>query len=207
MSELRENINKGPWGVGYGIATRRFGNTAPVAPMDPAIMCNIVDSLFPDHPIRESRQLNIDEKAPPFTKAELRMTTKGLEGRKAPGPDGILNEVLKVLVREKHDVLLDMFNACLRLGMFSRRWKIQRLILIDKGKGFPVTPSSYRPLCMLDCTGKVFERLIWTRLRASVGSGIGLVDNQFGFLEGRSTVMAIEEVTDQVRSLEQTSEE
>ena len=83
--------------------------------------------------------------------------------------------------------------------MFSRRWKIQRLVLIDEGKGFPVTPSSYRPLCMLDCTGKVFERLIRTRLRTSVGSGIGLADNQFGFRESRSTVTAIEDVTGQVK--------
>ena len=117
MSELREDINRDPWGMGYRIATKRFGNTAPVAPMDPATMCNIVVSLFLDHSVRESRQLNIGEKAPPFTKAQLRMTTKELEGRKAQ-------------------------------------------------TGSPVSPSSYRSLCMLDCTGKVFEQLIRTRLRA-----------------------------------------
>ena len=112
ISELRKDINSDPWGMGYRIATKRFWNTAPVAPMDPAIMRNIVDFLFPNYPVRESRQLNIDERATPFNKAELRMTTKGLAGRKAPGPGGIPNEVLKVLSRKNPDVLLDMFNAC-----------------------------------------------------------------------------------------------
>ena len=62
------------------------------------------------------------------------------------------------------------------------------LALLDKGKGFPITSSSFRLLCMLDCTGKIFERIIRTRLRRAVKSGIGLADNQYGFREGRSTV-------------------
>ena len=97
--------------------------------------------------------------------------------------------------RREGKTMLDIFNACLRLGMFGGRWKVQRLVLLDKGKGFPVTPSSFRPLCMLDCTDKIFERLIRTRLRGAVGSGISLADNQYGFREVRSMVMAIEEVT------------
>ena len=58
MSELREDINRDPWGKGYQIATKRFENTFTVAPMDPATMRNIVDSLFPDHPVQYGRAAN-----------------------------------------------------------------------------------------------------------------------------------------------------
>ena len=114
-----------------------------------------------------------------------------MANKKAPGPDGIPTEVIKVLAEEYPYVLLNMFNACLQVGIFSSRWKMQRLVLFDKGKGPPITPSSYRPLCLLDNTGKV---LIRARLRTAIESAGGLAENQYGFWVGRSTVGAIREV-------------
>lgn len=46
-------------------------------------------------------------------------------------------------------------------------------------------------MCMIDSTGKLFERLI--RTRVIVESGRGLTENQYGFCVGRSTVMAADE--------------
>ncbi|GBO99419.1 Retrovirus-related Pol polyprotein from type-1 retrotransposable element R1 [Eumeta japonica] len=57
------------------------------------------------------------------------------------------------------------------------------------GKKPPEEPSSYRPLCMLDTAGKIFERIIHQRIDAVVDPL--LADNQYGFRKGRSTLDAI----------------
>ncbi|XP_026467863.1 uncharacterized protein LOC113371452 [Ctenocephalides felis] len=49
--------------------------------------------------------------------------------------------------------LQELMEACHRVGVFRRKWKQQRLVLIPKGKKPPDKPSSYRPICMLDTAG------------------------------------------------------
>ena len=87
--------------------------------------------------------------------------------------------------------MVDTFNACLQDGVFPAQWKAQRLVLLAKGKKPAQEPSSYRPLCMLNIVGKLFERVLSTRLDAAILEAGGLSDNQFGFRKGRSTIDAI----------------
>ena len=56
-----------------------------------------------------------------FTLEELRSEAKQLKNNKAAGPDGIPNEVLKVVVETCPNVLLDVFNRCLRQGIFPKQ--------------------------------------------------------------------------------------
>ena len=87
-------------------------------------------------------------------------------------------------------------SACLREYMFLEIWKKQRLILISKGKGDPEDSSAYRPLCMLDTSGKLLERQLKPRLSAAIENGGGPSARQFGFRSGRSTIDALREVTE-----------
>lgn len=192
--ELCEEVNDDLFGKGFQLVTRKFGRLAPEGAKDPETMEEIVANLFPEHPKRERAVFPTPTEIPPFTVEELRSAAGTLSNRKAPGPDGIPNEVLKIVAKEHPFLLLNMYNACLRAGVFSPRWKRQRLVLLDKGKGLPVTPSSYRPLCMLDTAGKVLERLLRGRLRAAIAVAGGLAEAQHGFRPGRSTVGAVKEV-------------
>ncbi|CAB0033705.1 unnamed protein product [Trichogramma brassicae] len=74
-------------------------------------------------------------------------------------------------------------------------WKRQTLVLLPKPGRPPDAPSSYRPLCMLDTAGKIFERIICRRLEVYTEGPSGLSDHQHGFRRGRSTIDAIESVT------------
>lgn len=72
---------------------------------------------------------------------------------------------------------------------------ISRLVLLRKGPDKPVlSPSSFRPLCMLNSMAKLLERLLLTRLNEHLDSTGQRSDNQFGFHHGRSTEDAIERV-------------
>ena len=101
-----------------------------------------------------------DDKISLFTTEDLDTPAKGLKNRKAPGSNGIPVEALKVVARAHPQVLLRMYNACLRTGELPRKWKTQRLVLISKGKGDIDSLSAYRPLCMLNRTGKLLEKLL-----------------------------------------------
>ena len=141
----------------------------------------------------EARDRNVE--VPEFGVEELVSAVSRLACGKAPGPDGIPTEVLRLVAVLRPWILLDLYNACLKEGVFSKDWKTARLVLIDKGKGGdPAAPSSYRPLSLLNTLGKLFEMLLKPRIQAAVREAGDLSDRQHGFRQGRSTVGAIHEV-------------
>lgn len=60
-------------------------------------------------------------------------------------------------------------------------------------------PSSFRPLCMLNSTGKLLERLVLGRLNDHLDHTGKRSENQYGFRNGRSTLDAIERVLQTAR--------
>ena len=140
-------------------------------------MLKMIDTLFPEHREWELYDITVEqEEIPIFNLEELQAAVITLGNRKAPGPDRIPTEVLKIIAKEAPYLLLNMYNACLLAGVFPKRWKRQRLILLDKGKGPPITPSSFRPLCMLDNAGKIYEKMLRARLRVAIEEVGGLAE-------------------------------
>lgn len=92
------------------------------------------------------------------------------------------------------DRLRQLLTSCLKAGWCPPVWKRAKLVL-RKDERPADSPSAYRPICLLDEVGKLFERVLAARLR-SLLSGIGpdLAECQYGFWEGRSTVDAIRHV-------------
>ena len=111
--------------------------------MDEGIMHNIVSTLFPRHEWREdNNDIETSNYIPLFTIAELKPAACSLKNKKAPGPDGIPTEVIKEIAQNRPEMLLKMYNSCLKEGIFPDIWKQQKLVLISKGKGDPGSPSS-----------------------------------------------------------------
>ena len=101
----------------------------------------------------------------------------------APGPDGVPGRALALALPEINPFVRNIFNRCLQAGHFPKRWKTAKLVLIQKpGKKNPLNPSSYRPICLLDEIGKLFERVIASKINSHLPlSGQDLADNQYGF--------------------------
>ena len=167
--KLRDDLNNNLWGLGYKLVMKKLGTNRPLPELDCQTMTNIVNTLFPDHEQRADEDITASALSPPlFTSEELQGAARSLKSNKAPGPDRVPPEVLRHIAEERPRVLLDMYNACLTRGVFPKRWKRQKLMLISKEKGDPTQASAYRPLCMLDSAGKLLEKLLKFRLSAAV---------------------------------------
>lgn len=198
-SDLCAAVDSDPWGLPYRVVTKRIGRHRPGMEAR-GKESEIADHLFPNPPATDwsrvpltPRDADEDPPTTEFTAAELCAAAKRLPSGKATGPDGIPNEVLAKVALLRPQVLLSAFNSCLAHSTFPPRWKESRLVLLHKGPGKPVSePSSYRPLCMLDSSGKLLERLILTRLDEHLDSTGLRSPNQYGFRRGWSTEDAIE---------------
>lgn len=192
--DLRKEIDRDPWGKAYKIVMGKLSRPGASGSLSSEEMERTIDTLFPSHPPRKPDADIEVEDIPYFTSEELTRAAATMKNRKAPGPDGIPAEAIKEAALRFPRLMLNMYNSCIETGIFSQRWKRQRLVLIDKGKGGPRKPNSFRPLCMLDTAGKLLEKMLKPRLHQALEEGGGLADRQFGFRPGRSTVDAVREV-------------
>jgi len=99
-----------------------------------------ISELFPQRRIVEPTVFPESDPPLPYTKDELKDAAKRLAPRKAPGPDGIPPEVVKIAAERHPDQFLDAFNDLFSRGVYPKEWKAARLILIPKpGKdSFPL---------------------------------------------------------------------
>ena len=162
FKEMRDNANEDPWGLAYKTVMSKVKAQRAPQPKCPILLEQVVSALFPQQRETNNREYhqNWADFFPPVTAEEVLNAVNGIKDDKAPGPDGIPNVALKAAVKMTPHIFADLFNKCLSEGIVPTRWKLQRLVLLLKPGKQPGEPSSYRPLCMLDTIGKIFERII-----------------------------------------------
>jgi hypothetical protein len=67
-----------------------------------------------------------------FTLQEVTNVIQGMGNKKAPGEDGIPNEVWKCVSEILPRYLTTIYNGCLKEGVFPKRWKKASFIPIVK---------------------------------------------------------------------------
>lgn len=78
----------------------------------------IVHELFPTHPALVEIVHHTDINIPPVTLRELELASRRLHPSKAPGPDGVPNEALKVAVKSHPTIFQEAYNRCMKDGVF-----------------------------------------------------------------------------------------
>lgn len=203
-SELCGQVESDPWGTPYKIVMKRLARRKPIPGLEiPGRLDSIVDTLFPRRAVTGRTIVDVSEEELQralFTETEVKAAARGLPNGKAPGPDGVPNEVLKTAVGAHPGYFQEVFNGCLRSAFFPPEWKTARLVLLHK-PGRPLdNPSAYRPLCMLDTMGKLFEKLLTQRLRDHLRRTGNQPENQYGFKKGKSTLDAMAKIQTAVRN-------
>lgn len=194
--DLCAEIDKDPWGRPYKAVMSQFKSTSATLEC-PLLMMKCVNALFEKQTVTPYMIPEVVDNIPAVTSDELINACSRLGIRKAPGPDGIPNVALKTAVLTNPESFLDLYNECMEEGVFPSKWKQQRLVLIPKGKTTTEDPASYRPLCMLDSDGKLFERIVADRLEETTDNQLS--QHQYGFRKMRSTTDAVNTVLNTAR--------
>lgn len=129
-----------------------------------------------------------------FTRGELEYALRKCTKRSAPGPDGVTYQALRNLDKSHHPALLEALNKVWRTAELPDVWKVSHVIPIPKPGKPHALLSSYRPISLTSCVGKLLERLVLRRLTWQLGTNKTLPDQLSGFRAHRSTVDAIGEV-------------
>ena len=113
---------------------------------------------------------------------------KFLKRGKAPGPDNIHNEVLRLgTTTSLYHHLARLFISSIKLGYNPTARKTATLCMLLKPDKLPSLTTSYRPISLISSIMKLFERVIEQRLRSHL-EHIGFINkHQSGFRKAKST--------------------
>lgn len=188
--ELCAQVDNDVWGLGFKIVTDKLKGKTPHN-LDPETKERIVRELFPSGEDRRENSREPIEDVSPFTVQELESAAKKLKTKKAPGPDGVTTEALKLAVQTEPDKILKVYNSLLKKQYFPKAWKRANIVLIPKGE---MADQKFRTICLLDSSGKLLEHLIKARIEKELEDKEAMSDRQFGFRKGRGTVDAVNRI-------------
>ncbi|KAJ9514694.1 hypothetical protein QJQ45_028426 [Haematococcus lacustris] len=125
-------------------------------------------------------------------KASFQECLSRLSGGKAPGPDGIENEVIKMLPWEMRDTIHQLFIIMWATGCTPTTWKTSDTCLLYKDKGQETDLNSYRPVGLANTVYKLWTSLITKTLSEYAEANGMLSKNQAGFRSHRDTTQQLQ---------------
>ena len=145
---------------------------------------NDTNSNLPKFTKRTDTSLSIILISPP----EVSDILSNLKLNKASGPDGISHRMLKNTSGSIPTPLCKLFNLSLKTNSFPSLWKLAHVMQFFLKKGDKSHASNYRPISLISCVGKTFERIIFKHVYNHLISNSLKIHMSLAFLPGHSTV-------------------
>ena len=98
-----------------------------------------------------------------ITTNEIIIEINNLDLNKSPGHDEFTAKFLKISHNIISPTLCEIFNICIKKGEYPNLLKIAKVLPIFK-KGSKTQVSNYRPISVLSCINKIFEKLLAKRI-------------------------------------------
>lgn len=125
---------------------------------------------------------------------ETRRAVNSCRITSAPGIDKVEYIMIKRLSDEYMGIITDIFNGCVKTGIFPEQWKEYQVIFIDKpGK------EKVRPIALASCMSKVLERIMTERINWWAETNNILNKKQNGFRKGRSCIENLIQLVTDIR--------
>ena len=99
----------------------------------------------------------------PTSVQEIEREIKLLNPKKASGPDNIGAKVLKLCPHIFASNLSKIYNRSIEMGEYPAQLKLAKVIALFK-KGDKLQPNNYRPISLLSCFNKIFEKILCRKL-------------------------------------------
>ena len=123
----------------------------------------------------------------PITIDMVKKAISQMKAGKAPGPSGIVVEMIRAAGDMGASMIRDLEVAIIRDGKVPSDWKQSFIVCLYKGKGDALERGNYRGLKLTEQVIKILERIVDGLIRQLVS----IDDSQFGFVPGRGTTDAI----------------
>ena len=136
----------------------------------------------------------------PITENEVCDAISAAKLNKAPGIDGITNEVLRAPSIMLTRYLFLLFTVCFSRAQIPDEWRHCQIIPLYKNKGSITDPNKYRGIALLTNLYKMYTNIICRRLYVWCDEFAILPDSQHGFRLQRSTKTAIQDLTYDIKS-------
>lgn len=126
-------------------------------------------TLFPTPPVTEPTEWNGYQAGhwrwPRLKPSELEKACSSTIKGKTPGPDGITQEIITQAYGAIPDTFFQLYSRLLDVGYHPRCWKQATGVILKKpSKPDYSQPKAYRVISLLNCLGKVSERILARRL-------------------------------------------
>ena len=132
------------------------------------------------------------------TPAEVFKQITALNGKKACGPDTLKPALIKKCNGQLVKPLTILFNKSIQQAKYPTAFKLAKVIASHK-KESRFLPSNYRPISLLNCFNKIFERLIYEQMMKFIDKHKILYINQYGFRKRFSTTQVLIDVFDLIK--------
>ena len=118
-----------------------------------------------------------------ISRNDVKLAISRMKNGKVTVMDGIPVDVLRCLGKEGFDMLWDLMKWIYEQDKITTEWRDSVIIPIYKEKGDIQDCGNYRGIKLMTHTMKIWERIIrrWLREETTI------VDEQFGFMQGRGT--------------------
>ena len=123
----------------------------------------------------------------PITIDMVKKTISQMKAGKAPGPSGIVVEMIRAAGDMGASMIRDLAAAIIRDGKVPSDWEQRFIVCLYKGKGDTLERGNYRGLQLTEQVMKILERIVDSLIRQLVS----INDSQCGFVPGRGTTDAV----------------
>lgn len=134
--------------------------------------------------------VDVDALDSEITEDDIIKAIAKLKPEKSAGSDNIIGEIFTASPIFFAPLLKKLFNYIFNHGIYPDFWTECLVIPVPKS-GDLSDPNNYRPIVLVSVLSKLFTSILTERLLSWSEDEDKLIDNQFGFRPGRSTVDAI----------------
>ena len=129
---------------------------------------------------------------------EVLRAINGLDASKACGPDKLPTKIIKMTATYIAEPLSKIFNKSLEEGKYPSAWKNATVKPVFKGRGSPSEIKNYRPISLLPCLSKIFEKIVFSRIYHHITYHSLLTDKQSGYRQGHNTQLQLVYLVDKL---------
>lgn len=127
-----------------------------------------------------------------------------LDASKACGPDRLPTKILKMTAAFTAEPIAKLLNKSLAKGIYPSSWKKATVKPVYKGKGSPSDLKNYRPISLLPCISKIFEKIVFSKVYEHITTNDLLTERQSGYRSGHNTQLQLTYLIDKLyKSLDQ----